>query len=126
MVKVFIAILFSLLISFRVIIPFVEYWVNYDYISKVLCINKDKPELKCNGKCHLMKQIAKTSEQESTNNSSNKNTNLSKTLDSFLVENSKQFLPKITTKKQIKLNYYFNLYHFLFHTKLLKPPIFQW
>jgi hypothetical protein len=33
--------------------------INYDYISKVLCINKDKPELKCNGKCHLMKELAK-------------------------------------------------------------------
>jgi hypothetical protein len=36
-----------------------DYAINYDYISKVLCINKDKPELKCNGKCHLMKELAK-------------------------------------------------------------------
>jgi hypothetical protein len=41
-----------------------DYAINYDYISKVLCINKDKPELKCNGKCHLMKELAKASEDD--------------------------------------------------------------
>lgn len=41
----------------RPIAPFVEYAINYDYISKVLCINKDKPELNCNGKCQLMMEL---------------------------------------------------------------------
>lgn len=41
----------------RPIAPFVEYAINYDYISKVLCINKDKPTLQCNGKCQLMQKI---------------------------------------------------------------------
>ena len=43
----------------RPITPFVEYVINYDYISKVLCINKDKPELNCNGKCQLMMKLEK-------------------------------------------------------------------
>lgn len=46
------------------ILPVLEYIVNYDYISKVLCVNKDKPMLHCNGKCHLMKELAKASENE--------------------------------------------------------------
>ena len=37
--------------------PFVEYAVNYDYISKVLCINKELPESSCKGKCQLMKKL---------------------------------------------------------------------
>ncbi|MCB9204029.1 MAG: hypothetical protein H6603_03530 [Flavobacteriales bacterium] len=41
--------------------PHVNYWMNRDYISSVLCENKDQPELECNGKCHLKKEI-----QEST------------------------------------------------------------
>ena len=45
-------------------IPIVEYAVNYEYISKVLCVNKANPEMKCNGKCHLMKELAKSSEDE--------------------------------------------------------------
>ncbi len=45
-------------------IPFVEYVVNYEYISKVLCVNKEKPIIGCDGKCYLMSQLAKSSEEE--------------------------------------------------------------
>ncbi|WP_148868671.1 hypothetical protein [Tenacibaculum adriaticum] len=48
----------------RPIAPFVEYAINYDYISKVLCINKDKPELNCNGKCQLMKELKKQKDDD--------------------------------------------------------------
>lgn len=37
--------------------------LNQDYIAKVLCINKDKPELDCKGKCHLKKQLKQEEEQ---------------------------------------------------------------
>lgn len=38
--------------------PLVEYAVNYAYVSEVLCINKNKPESNCHGKCYLGKEIA--------------------------------------------------------------------
>ena len=60
-------------IFLKPILPVVDYIVNYDYISKVLCENKDKPELKCNGKCHLKKELAKASEDEKPINSDKKN-----------------------------------------------------
>lgn len=41
-------------------LPYIEYAVNYNYISEVLCINKDVPESTCHGKCHLNKKIAET------------------------------------------------------------------
>ncbi|MGS2740641.1 hypothetical protein [Sinomicrobium sp. M5D2P17] len=47
----------ALLICFRPAFPFLEYAANYDYISKVLCINKDKPQMQCYGKCYLMKAV---------------------------------------------------------------------
>lgn len=37
--------------------PYVEYALDYDRIAKEECINKDKPELHCNGKCYLMRQL---------------------------------------------------------------------
>ncbi len=43
--------------------PVVEYAMNYDYIVTVLCENKEKPQLQCDGKCYLAKQLAKASEQ---------------------------------------------------------------
>lgn len=44
--------------------PVLEYVLQYDYISKVLCENKARPEMHCNGKCHLMKELAKASEAD--------------------------------------------------------------
>lgn len=46
------------------VIPVLDYIINYDYIAKELCENKAKPEMHCNGKCHLMKELAKASEGE--------------------------------------------------------------
>jgi len=31
--------------------------LNKDYIIKKYCVNKAKPKLKCNGKCHLSKKL---------------------------------------------------------------------
>ena len=46
------------------IAPFVEYAINKDYIAEFLCINKDKPEMACGGKCHLMKQLEQQEEEQ--------------------------------------------------------------
>ena len=52
--------LLYLLAMIRPIFPIIEYHANYDYIASVLCENRDKPYLKCNGKCYLEKQLKKT------------------------------------------------------------------
>lgn len=41
----------------RPIVPLINFAVNQDYIADFLCINSDKPELECNGKCYLMKKL---------------------------------------------------------------------
>ena len=33
------------------------YHVNKDYIARVLCENRDKPELHCDGQCYLAKKL---------------------------------------------------------------------
>jgi len=45
-------------------IPFIEYQVNKAYIVANLCENKDKPQVMCNGACHLKKQIQKQTDPE--------------------------------------------------------------
>ena len=47
--------------------PVVEYIMNYDYIVNVLCENKDKPELQCDGKCYLAQMLAEESRQNEKN-----------------------------------------------------------
>ena len=34
------------------------YELNIDYIIETYCVNKEKPKLQCNGKCHLANQLA--------------------------------------------------------------------
>ncbi len=42
----------------------VNYVINKEYISKTFCVNRDKPKKRCNGKCHLMKQLQKENKKE--------------------------------------------------------------
>ncbi len=44
------------------------YQLNIDYIVDKYCVNKERPQLNCNGKCYLMSQI-KTESQPSKENS---------------------------------------------------------
>ncbi|MFN4199292.1 MAG: hypothetical protein ACK4FS_09730 [Flavobacterium sp.] len=48
------------------IIPFVEYALNYDYIVKELCEQKEEEVNTCNGKCHLSKRIQETSDDSNS------------------------------------------------------------
>ncbi|GAB2518001.1 hypothetical protein [Spirosoma aerophilum] len=56
------ALLFLLLVA--TMLPVVSPWgtiayyhVNKDYIARVLCQNRDKPQLHCDGQCYLAKQL---------------------------------------------------------------------
>ncbi|HKC67364.1 MAG TPA: hypothetical protein VKG26_03990 [Bacteroidia bacterium] len=49
------------LVLLKPLFPFIDYAINKEYIAKNLCENRNKPKLNCNGKCHLMKQLKKSS-----------------------------------------------------------------
>jgi len=61
------AIFLSVFLLTKPLLPLLEYAAFYDYIKTELCENKDAPELQCNGKCHLAKQIVKAGDSESGN-----------------------------------------------------------
>lgn len=42
-----------------------DYQVHKERITELFCVNKNKPELRCNGKCHLAKQLRNASGAES-------------------------------------------------------------
>ncbi len=42
----------------------VHYALEYDHYVNVLCENRDRPELRCNGACHLKKELADVPESE--------------------------------------------------------------
>ena len=55
---------------FRAYLPYINYWINYDYISTQLCENKDKPDMHCNGKCCLEKELREVAAEENTEKNS--------------------------------------------------------
>lgn len=106
-------------------IPFLEYIVNYDYIVKELCENKEKPALKCNGKCHLMKQLAKSAEEDK-NTSSDKKLNVKQEIEvlfyqDFVAHSFK--IPFVFTDKKVN-SVYQNLYSLTAIQLTFHPPTF--
>ncbi len=47
-------------------LPLVNYAVNYDYIVKNLCENRNVPQSTCKGKCYVEKELAKTEKQSNS------------------------------------------------------------
>lgn len=43
---------------------FLNYRLNKNYIVRQLCVNKAKPQMHCEGKCHLRKQLKKDEEEQ--------------------------------------------------------------
>jgi hypothetical protein len=56
----------------RPLLPFVEYAINKDYISKNICINRNNPRNCCQGKCYLDEQLKKSAEAADYNSNNNK------------------------------------------------------
>ncbi len=67
--RIVISIFLLLVLALRTAMPILDYAVNYQYISTQLCENRDKPELRCNGKCYVKKEILKSCENENTKES---------------------------------------------------------
>jgi len=111
-------------IFLKPIFPVIEYVVNYDYISKVLCENKAKPKLQCNGKCHLMKELAKASENEKPATSDKKG--YSPILEVLFFQEIKTFSIASVSflNKENNRNSYSNLYSNSHLESLFRPPIF--
>ncbi len=51
----------------RPIAPVLEYVIYEDYIAEFLCVNQDKKELQCRGKCYLMQRITEQNEEKRQN-----------------------------------------------------------
>ncbi len=103
--------------------PVLDYVANYDYIVNTLCENKDKPEMECNGKCHLNKELAKEAGADDKNplNSKTSKTEIPQII---ISENIKEFSvawgTEITSEEN--LGYMPNLIPSLFISKILHPP----
>ena len=53
-----------LLQNFSQVVIMVKYKIDQAYIARVLCENRDKPDMHCNGKCYFIKKIKQAQENE--------------------------------------------------------------
>lgn len=117
-------IVIALAFFLRPILPVLEYAINYDYITKTLCVNKAKPKMQCNGKCHLMKELAKAAESEKPISSDKKQ--LVQESEVLFLETIPSFAyADFFTNPTQKINAnYSNLYCFLNSCVVEHPPTF--
>ena len=114
----------ALVMILKPIFPVIDYVVNYDYIATVLCVNKAKPQMHCNGKCHLIKEMAKESESEKPI-SSDKKRGVSENENLFfqIVHPFETLQDSYPTTTKMNLSYS-NLYSYLNSNAVFHPPIF--
>ena len=112
-----------LLLLLKPVLPVLEYAVNYNYIAKELCVNKALPQMHCNGKCHLMKELAKAAEQEKPLSEKKAATTQTEVLfyQAMADFNLLQIVP-FTVKTQ--LPFYHNLYSSTHLRFVFRPPLF--
>lgn len=110
---------FSFLV-FRPAIPLVEYCLQKDYIAKVLCINKEKPQLKCNGKCHLSKQLQAETEETADSPFSAGSEKEQKQISEFIVAGFS--LNTGFSDSHVPLSIFHNLYTYSFSLFVFHPP----
>jgi len=102
------------------LLPIIEYHANYDYIANVLCENRDRPYLDCNGKCYLEKQLKKINHD----NHDHKSTIPQINLDDYPVSpiENYSFRTKSLSNTNFVVFFEFNKFKQEYYTSLLKPP----
>ena len=105
------------------VLPVFEYILNYEYIKTELCVNKEIPIMGCDGKCYLIKELAKASESEKPISSDKKHIT-AETTDLFIAElHNYTFSVFNTTTKSSLNSKYTDLYTSLNSYSFFHPPI---
>lgn len=116
---VFIVALFMLI---KPVFPVIDYIINYDYISTQLCENIKKPELKCNGKCHLKKQLANEAKKSDSKSNERKSNSIS--FEVLYCEIINSYILNFTIPFDKRVQSLYNCIYFrLNSTTIFHPPI---
>lgn len=115
--------IFLFAVVFRPAFPVLDYVLNYHYIATELCENKNTPNLGCNGKCHLKKELAKAYKNDVPASNEKKSETFETAL-LFLV-NIPVFSFESIKKPLVAINsVYKNLYSLTATASVFRPPIF--
>ena len=106
----------TLLYSLRFSYFVYQYHFNNKVFTENYCVNKDKPELKCNGKCELVK-LAKAAEKKEQSNK-----NISDSEINFIIPSVDNYLYFNFFKLKLKLYSDCNLFSDFLQLKNYPPP----
>ncbi|SHK82700.1 hypothetical protein SAMN04488028_109112 [Reichenbachiella agariperforans] len=67
-ILIYLLVLNTLASTLAVPLIYMDFGMRQDYIAEVLCINRDKPMLNCDGKCYLAKKLQAAQEQQEQEN----------------------------------------------------------
>lgn len=118
--------LFSIFVVFnlllRPVLPFLDYAVNYKFISNHLCENKNRPEMMCNGKCYLVKELSKNS--ENIPEQCDFNINICCVLEVVIPDNFFVFT-SLNHKKENQKAYIYSSFNYtsVFFNEIFHPPL---
>lgn len=116
-----IAIFFAFLmmsVSCKDLIQYAAFKLNQEYISSVFCINKSKPEMKCDGKCYLKKLLEPAKEEKQSKTMPPPD---EKSLVVFYESNTSSLLSGLALKAKNTFSYLASL-SFLSEKDILHPP----
>jgi hypothetical protein len=113
----FLLILTLISAHFSKLYVFAGFELNRNYIAEKLCINKDKPELNCHGKCFLMKKLAEAEKKQQADN----RTQQKNLFQEIATINNTRF--KFNTRLITEINTpYISNYHLIREFPVFHPP----
>lgn len=92
--------------------------LNNESFTELYCVNKDKPELECNGQCSLMKAGEKTASETKPG----KLENFQKNITLFAYDIIGEALPLVLPHPLYDRPEYQNLYRYCYSGSFLHPP----
>ncbi|MBB3841430.1 hypothetical protein FHS57_005458 [Runella defluvii] len=117
--------LFALLSIKMLLVPFVylDFELRKEFIIKNLCENRFKPELHCDGKCYLAKQLTKVAEGHAREEAQKQQDTFKKITQEVFDELTFVFLPvQMTNAERVLNTHYLPPITSEFTTTLLRPP----
>ena len=123
--KSYIALLLLALISVKTLlvpVVYLDFELRKDFIIQNLCENRFKPQLNCNGQCHLAKKLHKIAEDNATKETQKQGASMKKILEETF-EATPLFSYELGFENlSLKSNYFYQLAHPQGFTLLIFHP----
>ncbi len=100
-------------------VVWIRYELNVEEITEMFCVNKDKPELMCNGKCYVAKELIDIDIFPQAPTTSPTEANYLPSLKSFLPNKDFAFAPHVTA---VLVSAAFDSRDKFWDTVVLEPP----